>query len=362
MTFVACILVAIYMLGSGSLLNSMGTARGIPNPSFLARQLLLVVSIVMLVSSHEAGHWIAGRAVGWRGLRFRIGPLALVRSSTGWRIRWIKWDLGGGVTFTPLTFAEFRTSDAIFTAGGPLASLLFAAAFAGIAWYAQNGIAFWLFGTMAQWSWLGALSLIPAGKGLVRSDGYWLWQLMRGGADLERRQRYMLANMSHGTALRPRDWPARLMEPLLKGPLPSEDRHDGYLAYVHLMDSDDPQAALPWLVGVLSGWRKTDPAEYSLEAAYHAGVHAQDAALAAKWLGCVGVDTDVWVRLRAEAAVAWAEGRSEDARRLSAQALSKLEDTPPSGHRAYETARLNDLLRNCAVGQAPTPNALARIG
>jgi hypothetical protein len=343
--FCLCVLVAVYVAWSSALLGAIAKVRGFAAPSLHVSLPLLWFSIVILVAIHEVGHWVAGRAVGWRGLRFRLGPFALVRVRNGWKIRWIRWDFGGAVTFAPTALAGFRKADSIFTAAGPLASLLFTLACGWIAWYSTNAAVFWLFGTVAQWAWLGALSLVPAGRGLARSDGYWLWQLTRGGKELQRRQRYMLANMSHGTHLRPRDWPRGLMGPVIDGPTPWGDRHDAYLVYIYFMDLGDPDAAFPWLASVLKKWQKTDPPEYALEAAYYAGVCSHDASLAARWLGCAGKDVDPWVRLRAEAAVASAEGRVEASQRLAGVALAKLENELPSGHRDYETARLNDLLQ-----------------
>ncbi len=358
MSLLAGALIAIYILWSDAVLAAIGSAYGFRNPPFLGREALLAMGAVMMVTAHEAGHWVAGQAVGWRGLRFRIGPLGLERASNGWKIRSIKWDLGGGVVFAPLSLTGYRRADAIFTAGGPLASALFAAACCGVAWFATNGIVFWLFATMAQWSWLGILSLVPLRKGLASSDGYWLWQLMRGGPDLDRRKRYMLANLSHGTDLRPSDWPPELMGPVIED-VSCGDRHEDYLAYVYFMDLGDPDAAFLRLAAVLEKWHKTDPPEYALEAAYFAGVYSEDAHLAARWLECAGKGADRCVRLRAEAAVALAEGRAGDARRLAEEALARLEDTPHSGHGDYEIARaigvLHRTLDRVLVAGPPSP-------
>jgi hypothetical protein len=338
MSLLAGALIAIYIFWSDAVLEAIGRAHAFATPPFPARQALLAIGAVMLVAAHESGHWVAGEAVGWRGLRFRIGPLGLERASNGWRIRWIKWDLGGGVVFAPHSLMGYRRADTIFTAGGPAASALFAAACCGVAWFATNRMVFWLFATMAQWSWLGVLSLVPLRKGLASSDGYWLWQLMRGGPDLDRRKRYMLANMSHGTDLRPSDWPRELMGPVIDD-IPGRDRHEDYLAYVHFMDLGDPDAAFLRLAAVLEKWQKSDPPEYALEAAYYAGVYSADSLLAARWLECAGNGADRWVRLRAEAAVALAEGRTGEARRLAEEALARLEDVPHSGYGDYEMAR-----------------------
>ena len=343
MTIFLCLLVAVYIHFSLNFLNRAAHAAGFPQPSFLAAQGLLAIAILMLVLSHEAGHWIAGRAVGWRCLRLRLGPLALVRSGRGWKLRWTRWEVAGAVAFAPSGLEGYRKADAIFTAGGPLASLVFPLLCAAIAWKARSAPMFWLFATLAQWSALGAFSLVPAGKGLVRSDGYWLLGLLRGGYEADRRLRYMLVNMSHGTPMRPRDWPWEAMRPVIDAGSSCADRHECYLAYKYLMDSGQTEAALPWLARLLEKWRKADPPEYALEAAFYLGFHAPNPELAAKWLAVSGKDTEPWVRLRAQAAVAWASGRPEEARRLVDRALAELRRAAPCGAVEYERARLDSL-------------------
>ncbi|HYW45140.1 MAG TPA: site-2 protease family protein [Bryobacteraceae bacterium] len=353
MTIFLSLVVAVYIHFSLHFLNRAADAAGFPKPSFVALQGLLAIAILALVTSHEAGHWIAGRAVGWRCLRLRMGPLALVRSGHGWKLRWTRWEVAGAVAFSPSGLEGYRKADAIFTAGGPLASIVFPLLCAGIAWQARSAAMFWLFGTLAQWSVMGALSLVPMGKGLLRSDGYWLWGLMRGGYEADRRLRYMLVNMSHGTPLRPRDWPWEAMRPVIDAGSSCRDRHECYLAYKYLLDSGQTEAALPWLARLLEKWRKADPPEYALEAAFYLSVHAPDPDLAAKWLAAAGKDTEPWVRLRAQSAVAWASGRQDEARHLADRALAQLRRAAPCGAVEYEKARLDGV--EAARRQASPP-------
>jgi len=354
------VVLAAYVWWSLGVVNRMSHVLGFTRPSLASRMLMMAASAVVLLVVHECGHCLAGRAVGWRFLRLRIGPLGLVREAKGLRIRWIRWDLGGGATFAPTSMDGFATADLIFTAAGPLASLLGMLVFEWLAYVASTAYTFWLFSTMAQWAFLGVLSLLPAGSGLAMSDGYWLWELLRGGDQGERRQRYMLCNMAHGTAVRPRDWPGELMSPVLAG---GGDRHEWYIAYVHLMDAGEPHAAFAWLLKALEKPQKSDPPEYALEAAYYLGVYRRDAKQAGKWLGSAGKDTPKWVRLRAQAAVALAWGEADRARKLVGDAERELGAAFPCGSVECERARLRDLLDRLDAGTAAiqSPHATADV-
>jgi hypothetical protein len=357
MNLLVQLLVAGFVWRSIDFLYATGRAAGFAEPSFLGCQALLVMGIVVLVLAHETGHWVAGMAVGWRFLRFRLGPLAIVKVRDGCRVQFIKWNLGGGVTFAPNSLGGFRKADAIFSAGGPLASLIFALGCGLLAAQAGSAAAFWVWGSLAQWSVLGVFSLIPCGTGLARSDGYWLWALLRGGEQTERRKRYLLANLSHGTATRPRDWPADLMGQVIGSYTSTPDRHDCYLAYIHLLDADQPHAAIPWLAKVMERPAKADPPEYALEAAYCQSVYGHNPDEAGKWLGSAGKDTPPWVRLRAEAAVAWAKGELERAQVLAAEALPRMEAALPCGAIESERARLNYLMELVSSDASSTATA-----
>jgi hypothetical protein len=261
---------------------------------------------------------------------------------------------GAGVVFAPVVPGGSRRDNAILVAGGPLGSVVFALVCAAIASQAHTATFLWFFGTMAQFSLLvGATQLLPAGDGLGVNDGHWLWALLRGGERAEQRQRYMLENTSSGTPLRARDWPRELIGPVLESGAPCADRHYCFLAYKHLMDSGRPDAALPWLVGFLAKPGKSDPPEYALEAAFYLGVHRPDPALAAKWLAFAGTDEEIWIRLRAQAAVALAGGRSDDARRLALEALAQLDTARPCGETGYQRDRLDDVLRHLDAQSIP---------
>jgi len=349
MLVVIVLAVVVYVWRFFDLLEAAGAARGFPEPSILDFQLYMVLGCAAQIVVHEGGHWLALRAVGWGCLRFQVGPLRLKRGRNGWEAEW-RWSLAALVAGIP-TFSRFRVKNAIFAAGGSLGSLLGGLVFALIAWRATSAPVFWLFGNLAMWTLVGALSLVPVGSGLHTSDGSRVWALLRGGDRVAQAQRYMLGNLSRGTPLRPRDWPEPLMRPLLDAGLPCRDKRDCYAVYLYLIDRGEPDAALPWLTAVLSGWKKGDPPQFAQAAAYHVALYLRKPDEARQWLGMAGKgDDDPWVRLRVEAAICWAAGHSEAARRAGEQAALKLESAPPCGDTEYERTRIRELLERVGAG------------
>jgi hypothetical protein len=206
---------------------------------------------------------------------------------------------------------------------------------------------------MAQLGLLtGVFNLIPSPQGVQFSDGEQLRRALRGGPLLEELKRVSLAEVSLGTPLRPRAWSRDFMAPVLEARTACS-RYDRYLAYVHLLDSENPEAAHPWLARCAAEWSKTDPCEYAVEAAYYLGIYERNASGAALWLSRALKDKSISSadRLRAEAASAWASGRTAEAERLAHAALAKLDEELPSGWVEYQRTRLNDLLQLASTSQ-----------
>jgi hypothetical protein len=186
---------------------------------------------------------------------------------------------------------------------------------------------------------VGLVGLLPMRRGAARSDGFLLWELIRGGATVDELQRSLLVASSHATPLRMREWPHDLILRL------QPTGYDAYLAYLHFLDRGEPQAAGRFLERLMEGWTRACPPEYALEAAWFLAVHGQDPAAARQWLAFEGRDAEPWVRLRAQAAVEWASGRPEVARRLVDEALSQLRAAAACGAHEYEIDRLDELRR-----------------
>lgn len=349
------VMVVLWATLSTEFVLGIGRHRGfdVSGVRLLWLQLAGVAVFSLLV--HETGHWLAGRAVGWRCLTFRIGPFKLVHLAAGWRIKWNKLDFGGGVACYPPSFDGFAKSITWFTAGGPLASILQGVLFGFAAWSAHSLALFWIFAFASHFGFgFAVVSLVPMKFGFQLSDGAKLVGIFRGGKPVEELRRMYLINISYGTALRPRDWAPEIIQPVLESLAPCS-RHDRYLAYIHLLDSEGAEAAYPWLALFAPGWSKADPYEYAVEATYYLGVFDRDPAGAALWLARAMKDKTISPadRRLAEAAVACAAGRTDEAERLARAALTKLDEELSSGLVEYRRARLNYLLEHIVAEPAP---------
>jgi hypothetical protein len=188
---------------------------------------------------------------------------------------------------------------------------------------------------------------LPMRRGAARSDGYLLWDLIRGGTAVDDLQRNLLVASSHATPLRMRDWPHDLVRRLAEVPAdPQASRYNDYLAYVHFLDRDERQTAGRYLDRLLSDWTCDDPPEYALEAAYFHAFRSDDPIAARHWLDLERRDAEPWVRLRAQAAVERAAGDPERASSLVTEALAMLRAEPACGAHQYEVDRLHALLED----------------
>jgi hypothetical protein len=346
------------LLGAVSVLSTMGMirigeARGFDLRAFPLYQIQIPLATLVSLVIHEAGHWAAGTAVGWRCLSIQIGPYQFVQRAVGWQVQRTAWSSGGAVAAIPASYEDFRKCAACLTAGGPVASILQVVFFALAASMAESAEWFWSLANAAALGFMAVvLSLLPLRGGFGSSDGIKLWQLLLGGLAVEESKRRYLVNVSVGTPQRPRDWPIELIGPVLDGRVPCS-RHNQYLAYIHLLDSGKPEAASPWLVHYAAEWSKADPYDYAIEAAYYLGIYERNGTGAALWLGRALKDKSISTadRLRGEAATAWAAGRTAEAERLARAALAKLDEELPSGWVEYQRTLLNHLLQLVATSQ-----------
>ncbi|HUI55184.1 MAG TPA: site-2 protease family protein [Bryobacteraceae bacterium] len=322
---------------------------GFDRPSLARSCLLLALTCPIGVVIHEGGHYVAGSAVGQFCRRFVIGPVELARGSRRWTIRLVPVRNAGLVDFVPSTFARFRRSRAICAAGGPLASLCTGVVFVWLSSRAGTGSGFWMWSFCAQWALVGLLGLVPFRRGTTSSDGYLLWELIRGGATVDAIERDLLTASSHATPLRLRDWPNDLIRRLADDPAdPKARRYAVYLAYVHFLDRGEIQTAGQLLDRLMADWIASDPPEYALDAAYFFALYGHDLRTARTWLTRETRDAEPWVRLRAQAAVERLAGNQKSASAQVDEALTALQAAPACGAHQYEIDRLNALLRDGA--------------
>ncbi len=334
----------------------LGNGLGFDRPSLNWRILSLALTAPAGILIHEGGHYLAGITLGQYCRRFVVGPVELARRAGGWTVRWIPLRRAGLVDLVPSTFDGFRPRRAACVAGGPVASLAAGLAFTVLSLRAGTPNLYWIWSCCAQWSLVGVLGLLPVRRGPACSDGYLLWELVRGGAAVDELERNLLVPSSHATPLKMREWPHDLIGRIVKNPADRQARsYSHYLAYVHFLDRGEPQTAGRHLECLLSAWTDADPPEYALEAAYFLAFHAHSLADGLQWLASESSEAEPWVRLRARAAIEHASGRHERARALVNEALSQLRAAPACGAYDYEIDRLRELV--AAISETGGPQS-----
>ncbi|MEZ5354482.1 MAG: site-2 protease family protein [Bryobacteraceae bacterium] len=335
---------------------------------------LLAGAPLVEVAVHEFGHLALGLGVGMRFQSIGVGPVALHRKSDGWRIRLsASWDGGfaGARAGAASGEQQLRKNLVAFIAGGPLASLLLAlACFAVVI----GAIPLPAFQPYAAWLAAAAgadfvFNLIPARIRGFRTDGAWLFDLIRRGD----RWRSVCAEFAAVTALEggvlPRDWPQAHVQSLTGVPPQSRDfLRACYLAAVHYLDREDPISAEDHLRRAAASCRQNDvdvPAEISLLLAYLLARHhnlpvpAADLFEKAKTAGETSGPQQVMVL----AAIAMAEGEWAHAACWVDETADTLRRAPASEAplAAFELARLNDLaaeIERRAYSESPENKAL----
>jgi len=210
--------------------------------------------------------------------------------------------------------------------------------------HAKAGPAFWIWVFSAYFAAVDAFNLVPFLTKTASSDGYKIWQAIRGGAAFDWVIRDLLTASSNATPLRVRDWLRDVVARLAEVPAdPAVRRYNYYLAYIHFLDSGDSEKAGQYLDRLMADWTAGDAPEYALEAAYFYALHANDLNTARKWLALEARDVEPWVRLRAQAAIERAANNQEKARMLIDEALTALRSAPACGAYEYEIDRLEAL-------------------
>jgi len=306
-----------------------------------------LVSMWLHAVIHEAGHALAGLAVGLKPVAFGVGPLRLERTASGWRFRW-----GGGIAgiggfasmLPPVDAVPRRREQALYILGGPLSNLLLGvpalllsvpalllanAAPPGV--WAILGFGFGVAGLVA-----GVANLVPLKTAGWLSDGAHLLLLRRdpqGALDGFRVQQLIQVSMD---GQRPRDWPAALLpeQPL---PDPATDSPwataDVQLRLLAAIDRGEPERARTCARWMAARWPHAAPYDrpgIALSMAEHAAQIEDDLELLRAWrpLGQGGLLDlschEAWL----DAEIALREGRNAEARTL----LSAARDALPCVH------------------------------
>ena len=302
------------------------------------------MTIYCCIVIHELGHIAAGLSVKFRSNFLIIYPLRFTRTRTGWAVRRERTtSLLGAASMLPDDFENLRARIIVYVVGGPASNLitfLVLRAFLPNVAQAPNQTV-WFLDTLANVSLtLGAANLLPFRAKGFESDGA---RLLMAAADERRFARWFaLFRLAAASAIgtRARDLDSLALHTALELNDNSSDcMRANLLAYSWASDGDNVQAAAGFLEKSLT-YADRLPARtrcfFMLEAALFQGWYREDAARAAHWLRLVGSarkKLPALYRLRAETAVAWAEGRVAEAQDKLQEAITAVRNMPANASR-----------------------------
>jgi hypothetical protein len=326
-------------------------------------QVMLLALLVALVT-HELGHVAGGRAVGFRLVRWQIGPLEAVRSGGRWRPRLTARGLAGGhVAHDPVTPDRLRGRHAFMTACGPGANvaLLGATLAAALTW---GGLPLWL--AVVAIAALLQQNLVPFVSGTTGrwSDGLWLWSWLVRPDRATQVIAVGAVQLASRSGVRPLAWDGRWADLAAGAPAPAADAFQAVghlLAYARALDEGDVERAAAELAHAGAG---EDAAPFGLrqavavERAFFAAAYRREGELAARLLERAGRPARALAAdaERALAAVLLASGRPDEAVAACDSALASLAgvDQPNAGvavmNREQVLALRSEALR--ALGRA----------
>ena len=142
----------------------------------------LLITYVLAVAAHEAGHAVGAAWVGLSVRYARVGPFGFAQRGRRWIARWDGWhpQVEGWIDCWGLELAPRRHAAVVLLAG-PMASLVLGVAAAVLAVGDLHPLPGCWFGMFAVQSILfGAVNLVPDRAGEFKSDGLALWRLLRG--------------------------------------------------------------------------------------------------------------------------------------------------------------------------------------
>ena len=294
--------------------------------------LALPVLIVFVLAFHEAGHLAGGISRGMRFLLFIAGPFGWIRGKDGVRFRWFfnLGTLGGVAAAMPVPDAPLKPQLLRLVVGGPLASLVLAVAAFAIFWWVPGRVGAYALVTSGLSLAIFVVTAVPMRTGGFMSDGMQMLQLSRNPAQVERRAR-LLALMGQGLAgVRPREFDrdALAHAQAITGEETLYDVGVWLYSYFHALDAGDIEEAGRWLDRIEpkvddypDGFRQS----LAIELALFEALHRHRVDQARTWMARArGGVVDESRRRLAEAALAAAEGRPDQARSALAVATARL--------------------------------------
>lgn len=306
----------------------------------------------LLIIVHEGGHLVAAWLVEFSFHYCIVGPLKIIRTRQGVRVRLSKEHLlSGAVLCYPLDDRRLRLRLAIVSAAGPLANF----ALAAVAWRLWSFYSVvcctyftrppWTVDSLAVLALLsletGVANLIPFPTQRGASDGLHIFRVLSGGRAGEREVlAHQMARYILGGA-RPREWPGALvLRQVALAETPQQVHGASIVAYSWALDTGDSAGAGMFLdraLATIPTPSKPHPA-LALEAAYFAARYRSNLPLARAWLAYgKGTQFEPVMRPRAEMAMLLVEGRCEEALMRATQGLAACELLAPKTMSGLQT-------------------------
>ena len=338
--FLASSLVILTLVGLPGLRGVVESAPGV------WAALIPLVAALAAGFVHEAGHLFTGLLAGFKLKQIKLGPLHLGKHSCCGE------PYCGDVLSLNTVVLEPRVSSqsdaalrrrlTLLSLGGPLASLLLAAALEILLYVAQPGfiIAFSLHVTAAFSGLIAIAALLPdTNRRGIFSDGARVLMLARNDAKAERWLSNIRCQIALNQGHHPRDWD---QSRVAMAAAVSDDSRDAFvarwLAYLWAAERQDITCATKYLEGALEVLAYSTPRmrdHLFLEAAVFQAWFRDNASKALFWVYRIrNRKLTRLQKLRLDIALLWAEGRLFDAwEKLGAGYLAGLRKLPASSGR-----------------------------
>ncbi|MDX8367125.1 site-2 protease family protein [Cytobacillus sp. IB215665] len=197
------------------------------------RGIFLLLSMFVFLLLHEIGHVIAGKIAGFDFEFVILGPIKIYKSNGKLKIfQNDNWELAGGVTRSYLTNkTKIRKKLIIYTAGGPLISIMLATLFLtlGSIFNIEFLNTFFLINIL-----ISLATLLPLGDENNKTDGKELLTLLKNDLNTKKYLNTFLIMNELLSVRRPKDWDIKTVE-YLKNNLMTSDNSFEYKEHVHTL-------------------------------------------------------------------------------------------------------------------------------
>jgi hypothetical protein len=315
----------------GNIFVNLFTLREIARrPDILSLLGMFVFAIFLVILTHEIGHLLGGKIAGMQPILMIVGPFQVNFTKKGVQFS-INTNLGfaGGLAACmPTNTRDINRQFLLLIMGGPLSSLL--SGMIGLTLYLTLPtttllpIFFLIFGLIALVIFV--VTMIPAQSSGFMTDGAQMLALWRGGTEIAKRNLMVTIHAQSMQGTRPRDYSpeivAQALEPCGN---PLYDAAAQVTAYAHHLDNGDIERAKNHLQTALEMEENASSPMGKIAALEYAFLLAatENDALNARthFQKSTGALTEKSAILRTEAAVLWAEGKMDEARKKAGQAL-----------------------------------------